>query len=373
MRIGIMLRDIDEKGGIGVYTRNIVEELLRIDCKNQSILFYQNQANLGSYARYENVIEKYIPGKNKAYWDQIAIPLACKKQKIELLFHPKFTLPLLAPCKTVMTVHGADWFIPEQAQYYPPLDVRYVRLMMPLYIKKASAVISVSQETTYNYRRILKLSPGKMTTIYFGPARYFKPVRDQAVLQKVRNRYNLPDKFILTLTKRQGNERKNLGMILRAYTRYHNSEQTPHKLIIGGKDCHLFRDEYSLPLDGYGRDILFPGWIEQTDLPAVMSMASLFFYPSNLEAFPIPITEAMACGTPILTSTVNGLKEIAGDAAICVDPTDTEANATALAQILNNPDIRARLSRQGLERASYFSWDTCALNTLALFEKAAAP
>ena len=114
--------------------------------------------------------------------------------------------------------------------------------------------------------------------------------------------------------------------------------------MIGGKDCHLFRAEYGAPEDGYGQDILFPGWIEQEDLPAVYSLADIYLYPSNLEAFPIPITEAMACGTPIITSNVNGLEEIAGDAAVLVDPSDAQAIADAMERILSDAGLRATLS-----------------------------
>ncbi|HKJ38999.1 MAG TPA: glycosyltransferase family 1 protein, partial [Anaerolineales bacterium] len=312
MRIGIMLRSIDEKGGVGVYTRNIVKELLQIDQKNEYVLFYANPANIGLFSRHNNVSENWIKGSNKAYWDQIAIPKACREEKIDLLFHPKFTVPLFAPCKSVMVVHGADWLIPEQAQFYTWWDVKYMQMMLPQYFKKSAVVISVSQETTDNFNRILRLPDGKVQTIYFAPARNFKRITDPAVLQKVKAKYKLPDNFILTLTKRKGGGRKNLGQVFKAYARYHDQTNMPHKLVIGGKDCHLFRDEYGIPADGYGKDILFPDWIDQTDLPAVFSLASLYLYPSNLEAFPIPLTEAMACGTPILTSNVNGLKEIAG-------------------------------------------------------------
>jgi glycosyltransferase involved in cell wall biosynthesis len=142
--------------------------------------------------------------------------------------------------------------------------------------------------------------------------------------------------------------------------------------VVGGKDCHLFRDEYAIPLDGYGKDILFPDWIDQADMPAVFSMASLYLYPSNLEAFPIPLTEAMACGTPILTSNINGLKEIAGDAALLIDPTDTESIANGITRILSDLELRERLSCKGLERSALFSWDRCASQTLALLERVAA-
>lgn len=372
MRIGIMLRSIDEKGGVGVYTRNIVKELLQLDQKNEYILFYANPSNLGMFSHHPNVQECWVRASNKAVWDQIAIPHACRDEKIDVVFHPKFTVPLLAPCKTVMVVHGADWLVPEQAQFYTWWDVKYMQMMLPLYFRKSSVVISVSQETTNNFNHILKLPDGKVRTIYFAPGRHFKRITDPELLQAVSARYHLPEKFILTLTKRKGDNRKNLGQVFKAYAQYHKQTSEPHKLVIGGKDCHLFRDEYAIPTDGYGKDILFPDWIDQADMPAVFSLADLYLYPSNLEAFPIPLTEAMACGTPILTSNVNGLKEIAGDAALLMDPTDTGSIADGIARILSDAHLRQTLSCKGLERSRLFTWDVCARNTLAVLESVAS-
>ena len=371
MRIGMMLRAFDEEGGVGVYTRNLVRELLDIDGANDYVLFYRNAASMGRFAHYKNVTERVVRAPNKAFWDQIAIPYACWREKVDLVFHPKFTAPLLAPCKAVMVVHGADWLIPEQAQFYSRLDVGYIRAMMPLYFRKCSVVISVSQLTTDNFYRLLKLPPAKVKTVHFGPARHFERITDKSKLQEIRTRYNLPDKFILSLTKRGGGGRKNLGQIFRAYARYHEQAASPHKLVIGGKDCHLFRAEYGLPTDGYGQDILFPGWIEQEDLPAVYSLADLYLYPSNLEAFPIPIAEAMACGTPIITSNVNGLEEIAGDAALLIDPSDAQSISDAMGQVLSDPDLRATLSAKGLARSKKFTWEACAKKTLAILESLA--
>jgi glycosyltransferase involved in cell wall biosynthesis len=368
MRIGIMLRSIDEQGGIGVYTRNIVAELLNIDPTNDYFLFYRNAANLGRYEDFPNAYERAVAAPNKAWWDQVAIPLACRRERVDVLFHPKFTAPLLAPCPVVMTVHGADWFMPDQAIYYRPLDVRYIRTVMPWYFRKCAAVISVSQLTTDNFNQVLRLPPGKIKTIYFAPARHFRPVRDAGTLHAVKAKYNLPDNYILTLTKRLGGERKNLGQIFKAYEQYHQSTADPLPLVIGGKDCHLFKAEYNIPDEGYGADILFPGWIDQQDLPAVYSAAALFLYPSNLEAFPIPLTEAMACGTPIITSNVNGPAEIVGEAAVLVDPQDTQAIAGAICEVLSVAGLSVGLSQKGLARARFFTWDNCAHQTLALIQ-----
>ena len=366
MRIGIMLRALDEQGGIGVYTRNIVQELLNVDARNEYVLFHRNSANFGSFAHSGNVTERLVRSPGKAAWDQIAIPWFCWREKVDVVFHPKFTAPLLAPCKAVMVVHGADWFMPDQAQYYSRPDVFYMRRVMPLYFRKCSVVLSVSELTTGNFNSALQLPAGKVKTVYFGPARHFGRIADGSVLQDARARYRLPDRFILTLTKRGGGGRKNLGRIFDGYARYHAMAENPLPLVIGGKDCDLFREEYGVPLDGYGADILFPGWIDQRDLPAVYSQASMYLYPSNLEAFPIPVTEAMACGVPIVTSNTNGLEEIAGDAALLVDPTDADAIAGAMAKILSTPELARELSARGLERARRFTWDACARTTLSV-------
>ena len=367
-----MLRALDEHGGIGVYTQNVVRELLDLDSRNHYFLFYRNPAHLGRFAARHNVKECLVSAPNKLLWDQVAIPCACWREEVDVVFHPKFTAPLLAPCKAVMVVHGADWFIPEQAQFYSRFNVLSMRVAMSLYFRKCAVAISVSHLTTDNFLRVLRLAAAKVETVYFGPARNFQRVKDPERLRQVKACYELPEKFILTLTKRGGDNRKNLGQVFKAYARYHQRTKMPYKLVVGGKDCHLFRDEYGLTNESYGRDVLFPGWIEQEDLPAVYTLADLYLYPSNLEAFPIPVTEAMACGTPIVTSNVNGLEEIAGDAALLVDPDDADEIAGAIFRVLGDADLRKDLSRRGLERSKLFNWGKCAKETLRILERVAA-
>jgi glycosyltransferase involved in cell wall biosynthesis len=244
--------------------------------------------------------------------------------------------------------------------------------MMPLYLKKCAAVISISRLTTENFYNVFSLPPGKIKTIYFGPGRHFQRITDPVKLQEVNSRYNLPDKFIFTLTKNGGENRKNLSQILQAYILYHQRAEMPHKMVIGGVDGRRFLGEDQLPENGYESDIIYPGWIEQEDLPAVYSQADLYLYPSNLEAFPIPITEAMACGTPVITSDANGLKEIAGDAALLIDPLDYQAISDAIYQVLSDPNLRMSLSLKGLIRSNQFTWDACARETLKILESIAS-
>jgi glycosyltransferase involved in cell wall biosynthesis len=367
VRIAVMLRTLDEKGGIGVYSRNLVETLLDLDHHNQYELLYRSREQLGRYAGRPNVAEHLLEARSKALWDQVTVPRACRRLGADVILHPKFTVPLLASVPTVMVLHGADWFLPDAARFYTRLDRAYMRVFMPLYLRKAAVALSVSQLTTDDFLRIFHLPPGKVRTVHFGPARHFRRIADPAALAAVREKYRLPERFILTLSKPGGGERKNIRGVFEAYARLHG--RIPHKLVVGGKDLEHFRQDYAVPADGWGGDVLFPGYLDQADLPAVYSASDLYLYPSNQEAFPIPLTEAMACGTPIITSHANGLEEIAGSAALLVDPRDPDEIAGAVLKVLTDPALAARLAAAGLERSRTFSWENCARRTLEILEE----
>lgn len=370
MRIGLMLRAADEKGGIGVYTRNITRELIARDGRNEYVLFYRNPENLGSFTGHDRVREVLVQAPGKLLWDQVAMPRACRREGVDVLFNPKFSVPLISPCPTAMVLHGAGWFIPEVRKFWSASQLAYARLTMPLYCRRASAVLAVSEITTRVFTDVLRLPEGKVETVYLAPGRNFERVEDASALARVREKYGLPKEFVLTLSGYSRGPRKNIDVIFEAYRRCR--ESFPHKLVVAGKDCHRFRDETDLGDPAIWQDIHFPGWVDQEDLPAIYSQAAVFLYPSNMEAFPIPITEALACGVPIITSNAYGLREVAGEAGVLVDPRDPEQVARALEQVLGSPTLRAELAAKSLERAKTFTWDKCAGRTLAILESLGA-
>ena len=369
MRIAIMLRTLDERGGISVYSANLVQALLDAGSDDDYLLLYRSAAHLGRFGSRPNVREQVLRGRSKALWDQVAVPRASRRFGSDVILHPKFTVPLFGRTPAVMVLHGADWFLPGAARFYGRLDRLYMHIFMPLYLRRAAGIISVSRLTTEDFERIFRMPPGRIRTVYFGPAPHFRPVADPRILDAARHRYGLPEQYILTLSKPGGGERKNFRGILDAYARLH--AHVPHKLVVGGKGCERFRDDYGIPAAGWGADVLFPGWLDQCDLPAIYSACSLFLYPSNQEAFPIPITEAMTCGTPIVSSLANGLEELAGDAALLVDPADPQAIAAASLDVLRDHALAERLRTAGLSRSRTFSWEACARNTLAVVRQAA--
>lgn len=373
MRIGIMMRSADEVGGISVYARNIVEELLKIDAANTYVLFYKTDKHLGRYKHYPNCRELLLPGRSKAIWDQVQIPRAARREKVDLIFNPKFTVPLFTRCKTVMVVHGADWFIPPFDEVYNSLDVFYIKRVMPLYLRKADFVTSVSDYSTDGFVQAFPWLRDKIKTVYFGPHRNFRVIEDRDRLESVRARYNLPQEFILTVIRYDHgtkNTRKNFPGMVEAYAKYKRMGGK-EKFVVVGRDCDMYARENDLEGLGVKEDVLFPGLVDQEDLPAFYNLASLYLYTTIIEAFPIPTTEAMACGCPIVTSDSTGLKELTEGVSVAVEPTDTDAIAGAISKVLSDPALQKEMRAKGLERSKMFSWEKCARQTLEIFERLA--
>lgn len=366
MRIGIMLRAFEEQGGVGVYTRNVTRHLLNAAPQHEFFLYFGRAEDLGAYAEFPNAVERHVPLGNKAVWDQLKMPLWFRRDRLDVLFHPKFTIPLLCGGRSVMVLHGAGWFIPETRQFWSKTTRAYTRVMMPIYCRRAGAVLSVSEITRQEFCRRLGVDESKITTVYFAPGQQFGRPSDPGHAAEVRARYGLGQGFILTLTGGDRAERKNFETILEAFRRVHLKR--PCKLVVAGRDTENFRARYGIPDDGYGADVIFTGWVDQQDLPALYQSAALFLYPSNMEAFPIPITEALASGTPIVTSNAYGLRELAGDAALLVDPSNPADVAQAVQQILEDEGFRSDLRARALLRSEEFDWGRCSKETLRILE-----
>jgi len=371
MRIGIMMRSADEAGGIGVYARNIVEELLKIDHENEYFLYYKTEKHLGRYSEFANCREIFLPGKNKALWDQWKIPRAAKKENIDLIFNPKFTVPLVTRCKTMMVVHGADWFIPPYDEVYTTIDNFYIKRVMPLYFRRADAISSVSDYSTDGFVDAFPWCKDKIKTIYFGPHKIFQPVTDPDVLATVRLKYNLPENFILTVIRYDPgtrNTRKNFKGMAEAFALY-KKMGGKEKFVVVGRDCNKYGKEHDLKALGIEDDVIFTGLVPQVDLPAFYSLARLYLYTTIIEAFPIPTTEAMACGCPIVTSNGTGLEELTHGVSLAVDPLDSQAIARAMGKVLGDEVLQQEMRDKGFERSKIFSWKKCARETLAIFEQ----
>jgi glycosyltransferase involved in cell wall biosynthesis len=367
MRIGIMLRAHEEQGGVGVYARNVTRHLLGLGQEHEFFLYFCNRSSLGEYREFSNAHARFVPPWGKFLWDQVLMPRMFRRDRLDVLFHPKFTVPLSCARQSVMVLHGAGWFIPETRHFWTRTTRIYTRLVMPIYCRLAGAVLSVSEITREVFIDRLGVSPEKITTVYFAPGVQFESEPEAARCEAVKARYALPEHYILTLSGGDRAERKNFGAILESFRRVHAERRSA--LVVAGRGCEEFRARYRIPDTGWGRDVIFTGWVDQSDLPVLYRQASVFLYPSNMEAFPIPVTEALASGTPIVTSDAYGLKELAGDAALLVDPADPDAIADAVLRLLSNPELREQLRSRAAVRSKLFNWNECAQKTLTILTR----
>ncbi|HMP89146.1 MAG TPA: glycosyltransferase family 1 protein [Kiritimatiellia bacterium] len=359
MRIGVMLRAIDEKQGIGIYTQNLMERLPAMDPVNEYVLYYRKPEYVGRYARFPNVTESYVAAGGKMAWDQIKIPAVARRDGIDVIFHPKFTVPFFTKKKTVMTIHGASWYV--RPDLYPnKLDLAYVRATMPFYCRKSDFIIANSDLTRNDFIRILRVPPEKIRTVRLGTSERFRVVNDQAELDAVRAKYKLPEKYILSVIKYD--RRKNFENLIAAFRLLR--KRIPCKLVITGIGCEKYIEEYNLAGDGAIDDVQFLGWVDQSELPALYTMATCHFFPSVYEEFGIPACEAMACGCPPVVSSTGALPEIVGSAGVIVDPFNPPVMADGLERVYTQTSVRDELSRRSLARAADFTWDRCARETL---------
>jgi glycosyltransferase involved in cell wall biosynthesis len=366
MKVGIMLRHYEQQeGGVKVYTKKLLPLLLSRGSRHHYVLMYQNPALVGTYAAYPNVEEvaSTIPGT--VFWDQLAVPWIARKKHLDLIFNPKFTVPFLGNAKKIFVLHGSEWFvIPEHFRLY---DQWYFKNAVPLYCKAADAFIAVSHAVKRDVVEHVGVPADKVVPIHngFDPS-LFRPTHDAARLDEVRAKYRLPEKFILWVG--QIESRKNVSRLLQAFARL--KDEFPHQLVIAGEQRFTTTAELKVIETLNIRDrVLFPGWIEHTDLPAVYALADHFSFPSLYEGFGIPLIEAMACGCPIVTADTCAPPEVCDGAAVLVDPLSVESIADGMRSVLVDATLRERLIARGLERAADFGWERCAADVLALFDR----
>lgn len=358
-----MMRHATEDGGTGTYTRELVRRLLAQGSDHQFDLLLDDVAHRPEWTSHLNARTVVLSAPGRLAWDQWAVPRYCNAAGVDVIFNPKHSMPLLAKAPCLFVLHGADWFVvPENYGW----GLRaYQALALPLYLWKAAHTISVSEESRQRLIRRHPFTAARSSTIHHGVAAHFAPVTDPARLEEVRARYRLPARFVLYLGLIY--HQKNVPGLLEAFRLL--APSVPHHLVLAGRP--VFGGERGLGLlqdPALAGRVHRPGWIDEDDLPAILSLAELFAFPSHYEGFGIPLLEAMACGVPVVTSTGGACPEVVGNAAPKVDPDEPDAIAAAIHAVLADPGRAAELRRRGIERAKLFSWEVAARRTLVVLE-----
>lgn len=302
----------------------------------------------------------------RALWEQLAQGRALRAVGADLAHGPVFVGPLMAPCPVVVTVHDLSFI--RYPRLFRPANRLYLRLFTRLSVRRARRIIAVSVHTAEETVRLLGVAREKVRVVYHGVDPIFRPLPPEDVAAFRASR-GLPDRFVLFVGTLE--PRKNLVRLIEAFARSRADAGTV--LVLAGArgwyDEEIFATVERL---GLSARVRFPGYVPNDELPFWYNAAYLFAYPSLYEGFGLPVLEAQACGTPVLTSSASALPEAAGDGALMVDPHNVEAIADGLHRLLTDETLRGVLRQRGLEHAARFSWPRTAADTVTVYQEAIA-
>ena len=372
--IGVMARLLDQEDGLGVYSRQLLQQLFVLDSQTRYVVFLGSARSQASFDDYPNVSTQVLPPAGKLWWDQVLVPKAARRAGVDLLFNPKFSLPLLTRIPAVFVLQSCDWYV--NPGNYPWWDNLYIRLMLPLYCRKARGLLAISQSTVdeLEHHTNLNLSHVAITHAGIGPT--FTTARDPAALESFRERYRLPQRYIFSIarvlhtghTKLPSYPGGNSERLIRAYLRYRDLTPEPLALVIAGRGVREYLQARGFTAAQL-QPVQFLDFVPHEHIHRAYQLADCFVLATLCESFGIPILEAFATGCPAIVPTTGAAPEVAGSAARLINPYDEHDMATALCEVTQSAPIRERMAQDGIRRARAFSWQRAAGRVLEVFDE----
>jgi len=355
--------------GVGYYTEHLLQHLAReVETTGDELIVVSNQPidTQAPLPRHVRVHEGHrFPVR--IGWMQMRAARALDFLRPDIAHFTNGMMPWGSPVQTVVTIH--DMSLRLYPQCHPLRRLVLNRPLMHQAVRRATALVTVSHSTRRDLLRLLGVSPDRVSVVHEAASPAFKPIRDRAVLDALRARYRLPERFVLYVGTIE--PRKNLDRLMEAFAQA-RAAGIPHHLVCVGPYGWSSRDLSShIERLGIGSWVHFTGYVPFEDLPGLYNLGEFFVFPSLYEGFGLPVVEAMACGTPVITANTSSLAEIAADAAAVVDPSSVEALAHAIRTLAADEGWRAELSQRGISRAKTFSWTQTAREMLSVYQRAA--
>ena len=364
---------VHAKAGIGRYAGSLARALIARD-PERFALFYNRTRDSLPPEGLESVPARtvragYKPWRMAVWMGQLGgIGFHRLVPGAELFHATEHLLPPLRGVPTVLTVH--DMIFKLFPEHQKRLNYWYLNATMPLYCRRADAIITVSESSKRDIVAHYGLEPGRVRVIYEAAAPEFVPAASGAV-DEVRRRYSLPERYIIHVGTIE--PRKNLSRLVEALQRLRSAGLTVPLVVVGGKGW-LYDDLFERLEGSDVRDAVhFPGYVPSADLPLLYGAATLAVMPSVYEGFGLPVLEAMACGTPVVSSGASSLPELGGEAARYFDPYDVEAIAGVIHEVWADKALQDEMREKGLVQAARFSWDRAAEETWAVYESILPP
>jgi glycosyltransferase involved in cell wall biosynthesis len=347
------------------YSREIIQHLAA-QAPADRITLYVNQWVDQSWRPPATVGVREMPMRRG--WTHGRLSLEMLQAPPDVLFVPAHSIPLWHPPATVVTVHDLGYRkFPEAHDQ----AARAHRIWSTRFsVRAARRIIAVSESTRRDLLELEGVSPNRVRVVHHGCDPTLHPVEDPERLAEVRQRYRLPERFFLFIGTIQ--PRKNLQRLILAHRSLLARQPDAPALVLAGQEGWLSTEILQEAKYGFSAHaVMLPGYVAREDVAALLSTAVAFVYPSLYEGFGMPVLEAMACGAPVLTSNTSSLPEVAGDAALQVNPLQTAEIAQALERLSTDPEVRRDLRARGLRRAAQFRWERAAQQTLQVLRDAA--
>jgi glycosyltransferase involved in cell wall biosynthesis len=369
MKIGIEAQRIFRKNkhGMDYVVLQEIKELQKIDTVNEYFIFVKpGEDRCLEETPNFHIIELKCP--SYPLWEQIALPIAAKKHKVDILHCTSNTAPIWCSTPLMLTLHDIIFLEPRDKNnksLYQNMGWLYRRIVVPKILNKCKRIITVSNFELNNIISKLNIPKQQMAMVYNGYNNWFRPIEN---VEDVTSKYIDKTGYFFFL----GNTdpKKNTERTLIAYSKYLKMSEVKRKLLIADlKSQHLEEIISRKGLDDIKDNVVLTGYVVNSDLPYIYNGAFTFLYTSLRESFGIPLLEGMACGTPVITSNTSSMPEIGGKNAALINPESSDEIAAMMLKIENNSDFRNEVINNGLERAKLFSWKNTATNLLKLYEE----
>lgn len=361
------------KTGTEWYSYHSIQELKKIaDPEDQFILYSRESLAGGLEILPKNWQSKVLRWPPQKLWTQIRLSLEMFFHPPEMLFVPAHVIPFFYPKKVLTTCHDVGFLrLPE---LYSKIELAYHRFALRTTCRHAQKIIAVSEFTKKELMELTGISPERVAVVYNGYDRNrYKVIEGQTAVERVLKKYNLSKPYILYIGRLEF--KKNTPGLVQAFGILKKSSQfralsSKLKLVLAGQPGFGFEKVTEAIVENDLHDeVILPGWVDEEDLPLLINGADLFIFPSFYEGFGIPVLEAMACGTPVVASDIESIRETANEAVYFVDPWKPENIAAGIARVLSDESLREELKIRGLAQVEKFSWEKCAKETLAVIQQ----